>query len=84
MTEYKDYVNIESFNNTDNYNNNIRFRKKSSGLSGGAIAGIVIACVVVLILISLILMCLKKPRKGESENNSSSVVGLRTVDNFAE
>lgn len=69
---------------TDNYNNNIRFIKKSSGLSGRDIVWIAIACAVVLILISLILMCLKKPRKGESENSISSVVRLRTVDNFTE
>ena len=61
-------------------NNNIRFRNNSSGLSGSAIAEIVIACGVILILISLTLMCIRKPKR--EEINNSSVVGLRTVDNF--
>ena len=79
MTEFQNYVNIHK---SDDNTNNIRYRKNSSGLSGGAIAGIVIACAVILILVSLILMCIRKPKR--DENNNSSVVGLRTVDNFTE
>ena len=82
MTEFQNYVNIHKSDDNVNNNNNIKFRKNSSGLSGGAIAGIVIACAVILILVSLIIMCIRKPKR--DENNNSSVVGLRTVDNFTE
>ena len=82
MTEFQNYVNIHKSDDNVNNNNNIKYRKNSSGLSGGAIAGIVIACAVILILVSLILMCIRKPKR--DENNNSSVVGLRTVDNFTE
>ena len=63
--------------------NNPIYRKSSSGLSGGAIAGIVIACAVVLIIASIIAMMLRKPAV-PAINNTSSVVGLRTVDNYNE
>ena len=63
--------------------NNPIYRKSSSGLSGGAIAGIVIACAVVLIIASIIAMMLRKPAV-PAINNTSSVVGLRTVDNYTE
>ena len=62
--------------------NNPIYRKSSSGLSGGAIAGIVIACAVVLIIASIIAMMMRKP--AVPVNNASTVVGLRTVDNYTE
>ena len=46
-------------------------KKKSSGLSGGAIAGIVIVCVVAIIAVSIIAVKFTKP-KDSSENNSSA------------
>ena len=69
-------------NNGTTVRNNPIYRKSSSGLSGGAIAGIVIACAVVLIIASIIAMMLRKP--AVPVNNTSSVVGLRTVDNYTE
>ena len=68
--------------NTTNIRNNPIYRKSSSGLSGGAIAGIVIACAVVLIIASIVAMMLRKP--APPMNNTSSVVGLRTIDNYTE
>ena len=41
--------------------NSAGYRKSSSGLSGGAIAGIVIACVVVLIAAAVAAIMLRKP-----------------------
>ena len=59
--------------------NNISYRKNSSGLSGGAIAGIVIACAVVLIAASIVAMMLRKPAP---PLDNTTVVGLKTVDNY--
>ncbi len=85
MDESNDYVSVnldgDSSNSTTIKNNPI-YRKSSSGLSGGAIAGIVIACAVVLIIASIIAIMLRKPVM--PVNKSSSVVGLRTVDNYTE
>ena len=55
------------------------YPKSSSGLSGGAIAGIVIACVAVLIAASIAAIMLRKPAPIPMEN--TTVVGLKTVDN---
>ena len=59
--------------------NNIMYRKNSSGLSGGAIAGIVIACVVVLAAASIAAIMLRKPTPPV---DNTTVVGLKTVENM--
>ena len=56
------------------------YRKSSSGLSGGAIAGIVIACVVVLIAAAVAAIMLRKPSPPPVEN--TTVSGLKTVENL--
>lgn len=58
---------------------NAKYRKKSSGLSGGAIAGIVIACVVVLVAASIAAIMLRKP---SPPIDNSTVVGLKSADNI--
>ena len=58
---------------------NAQYRKKSSGLSGGAIAGIVIACVVVLVAASIAAIMLRKP---SPPIDNSTVVGLKSTDNI--
>jgi len=55
------------------------YRKDSSGLSGGAIAGIVIACVVVLAAASIAAIMLRKPTPPV---DNTTVVGLKTVENI--
>ena len=59
--------------------NRYTYPKSSSGLSGGAIAGIVIACVAVLLAASIAVIMLRKPAPIPLEN--TTVVGLKTVDN---
>lgn len=56
LTEHQDYVNITKYIKGFY----VKWRKNSSGLSGGSITGIVIACAFVLILISILPMCFKK------------------------
>ena len=73
-----DTDNITDATKTDAVNN-ISYRKNSSGLSGGAIAGIVIACAVVLIAASIVAMMLRKPAP---PLDNTTVVGLKTVDNY--
>ena len=58
---------------------NIVNRKNSSGLTGGAIAGIVIACVVVLAAASIAAIMLKKPTP---PIDNTTVVGLKTEENI--
>ena len=55
------------------------YRKDSSGLSGGAIAGIVIACVVALAAASIAAIMLRKPTP---PIDNTTVVGLKTVENI--
>ena len=67
------------------YNNrygNFKWRKNSRGLSGGAIAGIVIACACVLILITILAMFLRKSKR--TQENQSTIVGLKSIDNYNE
>jgi hypothetical protein len=65
----------------DNINNSNTLRKKSSsGLSGGAIAGIVIACIAVLAAGSIIAIMLRRPKP--AIDTSITVVGLQTSENI--
>ena len=75
-------INGKSTNSSTTKFNQAKYRKNSSGLSGGAIAGIVIACIIVLIIGTIILMMLRRPKA--PEDNSTSVVGLKTIDNYSE
>ena len=79
MTDPNAQVNKLTPYNTNGTNNHINYRKNSSGLSGGAIAGIVIACAVVLIAASIVAMMLRKPAP---PLDNTTVVGLKTVDNY--
>ena len=58
--------------------NPTNYRKNSSGLSGGSIAGIVIACAAALIIATIVALVLKSPKA--PVNNNSSIVGLKTDD----
>ena len=75
MSEHQDYVDITKYSSS--YNS--KWRKNSSGLSGGSIAAIVIACAVVLILITILVLCFS--RRKIIDTNNSTMVGLRTIDN---
>lgn len=55
------------------------YNKSSSGLSGGAIAGIVIACVAVLLAVSIAALMLRKPAAPPIDN--STISGLKVVEN---
>ena len=73
-----DYVNL-SPNSTTSYNHNY-YRKNSSGLSGGAIAGIVIVCIVALVAVSLLVLMLRK--KGQTtipQDSAQSAFNMNSV-----
>ena len=80
MTEGNEKIEINDGNSTT-ANNYITYRVKSSGLSGGAIAGIVIACVIVIFAATLAAILLKKPRV-EPPIDNTAVVKLRNVENI--
>ena len=61
-------------------NSNVLSNKSSSGLSGGAIAGIVIACVAVLAAASIIAICLRRPKP--VVDTTITVMGLQNGENI--
>ena len=79
----KTLVSVEMLNSEENsttpveYNGarNVFYSKSSSGLSGGAIAGIVIACVVVLAAASIAAIMLRKP---SPPIDNTTVVNLKS------
>lgn len=86
MTENNDYINYYTANSGSDSTIDrgyAAYRKSSSGLSGGAIAGIVIACVFALIIASIIALMMRKSRVvAPMQPQSSSVIGLRSIDNY--
>jgi len=77
-------IQMKQYNDTETFDyyttgSNAKYIKKSSGLSGGAIAGIVIACVVVLVAASIAAIMLRKP---SPPIDNSTVVGLKSTDNI--
>ena len=68
-------ITSESINNSNALSN-----KSSSGLSGGAIAGIVIACVAVLAAASIIAICLRRPKP--VVDTTITVMGLQNGENI--
>ena len=73
-------VELEGPSSGGNGGNNGYYRKNSSGLSGGAIAGIVIASAVALIVASVVAMMFRKSKP--IENVSSTNVGLNPPEHF--
>ena len=68
-------ITSESINNS-----NVLSNKSSSGLSGGAIAGIVIASVAVLAAASIIAICLRRPKP--VVDTTITVLGLQNGENI--
>ena len=84
-SDYKVYLSMKNGNSTITEGEykaatSPTYRKSSSGLSGGAIAGIVIACVVVLIAAAVAAIMLRKPTPPPVDN--TTVTGLQTVENM--
>ena len=80
MTDEKAKIQITDVNSTTT-SYHVNYRKSSSGLSGGAIVGIVIAYAVALIAASIAAMMLRKPMD-EQPINHTTAVQLRTVKNI--
>ena len=74
----KDYNRNSTDIITTGSSNRYTYNKSSSGLSGGAIAGIVIACIAVLLAASIAAIMLRKPAP---PIDNTTVVGLKTVEN---
>ena len=75
----KTYLLVEMSNPTDTntlstVQETVKNKKSSSGLSGGAIAGIVIACVVVLVGAAIAVILIRKPSRPPIE--TTTVIGL--------
>ena len=88
MTQGNENVNFK-YNNTEGNTDRDRgvaiYRKSSSGLSGGAIAGIVIACAVALIIASIAAIMLKKSSVAAPfQPQNPSIVGLRSIENYSQ
>ena len=77
-------TNFDNINNNNNNpfiepeaNNNIKYHSnKSSGISAGAIVGIILACVVVIAIVTGIIIYIRKGKKAMN-NNDSNVVQLK-------
>ena len=76
LEQGKDSVSVDPSRSSQK--NPTYYRKNSSGLSGGAIAGIVIACAAALIIATILALALKGPKAPVASN--SSIVGLKTDD----
>lgn len=76
MTE--DPSTVTELNGTES---NLKFKRSSSGLSGGVIAAIVIACVVALILASIVAIMLRRPAKAPIDS-TVTIAGLKTDNNM--
>ena len=76
-------IEMEKYNNTETFDyytkSSNKYKKNSSGLSGGAIAGIVIACVVVLVAASIAAIMLRKP---SPPIDNTTAIGLKSTDNL--
>ena len=79
MTQGYNKVPITGYTNSTIYKR--IYKKSSSGLTGGAIAGIVIACVVAILAITAIALLTRKPSVPINPN-SSSEVGISSQDNL--